>query len=179
MNNHLGGLNVYVHTPRRKSAVVSAYPQLNSSQPPNNTRCKPPTHQNKQVLEKDPFETLDRDGVGQLMRTAVSKGRAAKGTGVAFGICGEHGGDPQSVRGFVLFCSGKWMRRPARVSSFPNIHLPQINTPNNHIDRWSSSSSWAWTTPPAPRTASPSRASPPHRPPSAPSSRSRRSEGFE
>lgn len=49
MNNHLGGLNVYVHTPRRKSAVVSAYPQLNSSQPPNNTRCKPPTHQPKQT----------------------------------------------------------------------------------------------------------------------------------
>jgi hypothetical protein len=55
------------------------------------------------VLEKDPFETLDRDGVGQLMQTAVTKGRAAAGD-VAFGICGEHGGDPQSVR----CCCGGW-----------------------------------------------------------------------
>lgn len=58
--------------------------------------------QRRQVLEKDPFETLDRDGVGQLMRTAVAKGRGVAGKSVAFGICGEHGGDPQSVRGRML-----------------------------------------------------------------------------
>lgn len=57
-----------------------------------------PSYLNNKVLEKDPFETLDRDGVGALMRTAVTKGRAVLGDGVAFGICGEHGGDPQSVQ---------------------------------------------------------------------------------
>ena len=45
---------------------------------------------------KDPFEVLDRDGVGQLMRIAVEKGRAVR-PDLKLGICGEHGGDPSSV----------------------------------------------------------------------------------
>jgi pyruvate,orthophosphate dikinase len=49
------------------------------------------------VLEHDPFATLDVEGVGELMRTAVERGRAANGA-LAIGICGEHGGDPASVR---------------------------------------------------------------------------------
>jgi pyruvate,orthophosphate dikinase len=48
------------------------------------------------VLEKNPFETLDVDGVGDLMRIAVERGRAAK-PDIKLGICGEHGGDPKSV----------------------------------------------------------------------------------
>jgi pyruvate,orthophosphate dikinase len=50
-----------------------------------------------EIYEKDPFETLDRDGVGALMRTASEKGRAARPK-LKLGICGEHGGDPASVR---------------------------------------------------------------------------------
>jgi pyruvate, orthophosphate dikinase len=48
------------------------------------------------VLEKNPFETLDQSGVGDLMRIAVERGRGKKAQ-LKLGICGEHGGDPKSV----------------------------------------------------------------------------------
>ena len=48
------------------------------------------------ILEQNPFEVIDEDGVGDLMRIAVERGRAAK-PGVKMGICGEHGGEPRSV----------------------------------------------------------------------------------
>jgi len=48
------------------------------------------------IYAKDPFEVLDRDGVGQLMQIAVKKGRSAR-PGIKLGICGEHGGEPSSV----------------------------------------------------------------------------------
>ena len=50
----------------------------------------------KEIYAKDPFEVIDRDGVGQLMRLAVEKGRKSRPT-LKLGICGEHGGDPSSV----------------------------------------------------------------------------------
>jgi pyruvate, orthophosphate dikinase len=53
------------------------------------------------VLERNPFEVLDVDGVGDLMRIAVERGRAAK-PDLKLGICGEHGGEPSSV----AFCHG-------------------------------------------------------------------------
>jgi pyruvate,orthophosphate dikinase len=48
------------------------------------------------ILERNPFETIDRGGVGELMRIAVERGRGAK-PGLKLGICGEHGGEPRSV----------------------------------------------------------------------------------
>jgi pyruvate,orthophosphate dikinase len=48
------------------------------------------------VLERNPFETIDQGGVGDLMRIAVERGRGAK-EGIKLGICGEHGGEPDSV----------------------------------------------------------------------------------
>jgi pyruvate,orthophosphate dikinase len=48
------------------------------------------------VLERNPFETLDQSGVGDLMKIAVERGRAAKEE-IKLGICGEHGGEPESV----------------------------------------------------------------------------------
>jgi pyruvate,orthophosphate dikinase len=48
------------------------------------------------VLDDDPFTTLDREGVGSLMRIAVEKGRSVREK-IKLGICGEHGGDPASV----------------------------------------------------------------------------------
>ncbi len=48
------------------------------------------------VLERNPFEVLDVEGVGALMRIAVERGRGAK-PGIKLGICGEHGGEPRSV----------------------------------------------------------------------------------
>ncbi len=49
-----------------------------------------------EIYAKDPFEVIDRDGVGQLMRMAVERGRKTR-PGIKLGICGEHGGDPSSV----------------------------------------------------------------------------------
>ena len=48
------------------------------------------------ILPFNPFQTLDRDGVGQLVRMAVEKGRKANPS-IELGICGEHGGDPDSI----------------------------------------------------------------------------------
>jgi pyruvate,orthophosphate dikinase len=53
----------------------------------------------KGVFGASPFETLDRDGVGSLVRTAVEKGRSTR-PDLHLGVCGEHGGDPESVHFF-------------------------------------------------------------------------------
>jgi pyruvate,orthophosphate dikinase len=49
------------------------------------------------MYEQDPFVVLDQDGVGQLMRLGTERGRATR-PGLKVGICGEHGGDPLSVK---------------------------------------------------------------------------------
>jgi pyruvate,orthophosphate dikinase len=54
---------------------------------------------NQNIFEKDPFQTLDQEGVGQLVKMAVEKGRATR-PDIKLGICGEHGGDPASI----VFC---------------------------------------------------------------------------
>jgi pyruvate,orthophosphate dikinase len=51
------------------------------------------------LLDKDPFVTLDASGVGKLVEIGVQKGRSVK-SGLKIGICGEHGGDPASIRFF-------------------------------------------------------------------------------
>ena len=53
----------------------------------------------KEIYEKDPFESLDQEGIGELLRIAVSKGRETNKK-LIIGICGEHGGDPATV----MFC---------------------------------------------------------------------------
>jgi pyruvate, orthophosphate dikinase len=50
----------------------------------------------KNILKQDPFQVLDREGVGQLVKMGVEKGRQTK-PNLKIGICGEHGGDPSSV----------------------------------------------------------------------------------
>ena len=50
----------------------------------------------QQILERNPFETIDQEGVGELMRIAVERGRGVK-PDLKLGICGEHGGEPKSV----------------------------------------------------------------------------------
>ena len=49
------------------------------------------------ILTENPFETLDQDGVGQLMKIAIEKGQSTR-PNIKLGICGEHGGDPKSVK---------------------------------------------------------------------------------
>jgi pyruvate, orthophosphate dikinase len=53
------------------------------------------------VIERNPFEVLDQDGVGELMRIAVERGRCSNSE-LKIGICGEHGGEPRSIG----FCHG-------------------------------------------------------------------------
>jgi pyruvate,orthophosphate dikinase len=61
---------------------------------------EPGTKEKVKILATNPFQTLDRDGVGQLVRMAVEKGRKAN-PDLDVGICGEHGGDPDSI----AFCN--------------------------------------------------------------------------
>ncbi|MBL6853006.1 MAG: pyruvate, phosphate dikinase, partial [Alphaproteobacteria bacterium] len=56
---------------------------------------------NKGVIQRDPFVTIDVDGVGELVRIAAERGRQTR-PNLKLGICGEHGGDPDSIR----FCHG-------------------------------------------------------------------------
>lgn len=56
-----------------------------------------PTYQRKGIIVHDPFISLDFDGVGELIRIAAERGRKTKPS-LKLGICGEHGGDPASIR---------------------------------------------------------------------------------
>ncbi len=55
-----------------------------------------PTYLAEGILKQDPFAVLDRDGVGELIRIGIERGRKTR-PGLEVGICGEHGGDPSSV----------------------------------------------------------------------------------
>jgi pyruvate,orthophosphate dikinase len=56
-----------------------------------------PDYLRNELLEQDPFQSLDATGVGQLVDMGVTKGRSTK-KGLKCGICGEHGGDPASIK---------------------------------------------------------------------------------
>ncbi len=58
-----------------------------------------PAYIEKGLLDKDPFQSIDQDGVGQLVRMACVKGRQAREK-LKLGVCGEHGGDPASITFF-------------------------------------------------------------------------------
>jgi pyruvate,orthophosphate dikinase len=59
------------------------------------------TYQSRGILEQDPFVSLDQEGVGELIRIGVERGRSTR-PDIKLGICGEHGGDPASIG----FCEG-------------------------------------------------------------------------
>ena len=56
-----------------------------------------PQYQELEIVKKNPFATIDQTGVGALMRIAVEKGRQTR-KDIKLGICGEHGGEPDSVK---------------------------------------------------------------------------------
>jgi pyruvate,orthophosphate dikinase len=58
-----------------------------------------PTYIEQKILSVSPFATLDTVGIGELVRIGVERGRAARAE-LGLGICGEHGGDPDSIRFF-------------------------------------------------------------------------------
>ena len=61
-------------------------------------------YQEKGILKNDPFQILDQEGVGQLVKMGTEKGRSTK-SHLKVGICGEHGGEPSSVK----FCASLGM----------------------------------------------------------------------
>jgi pyruvate,orthophosphate dikinase len=58
-----------------------------------------PEYVSKKILEDDPFQSLDQEGIGELVKIGCEKGRATR-PGIKLGVCGEHGGDPRSVKFF-------------------------------------------------------------------------------
>jgi pyruvate,orthophosphate dikinase len=58
-----------------------------------------PEYQRQGIFASDPFASIDTEGVGELVRTAVQRGRATR-KNLKLGICGEHGGDPASITFF-------------------------------------------------------------------------------
>ncbi len=56
-----------------------------------------PPYTELEIVKKNPFASIDQTGVGQLIKMAVEKGNTAR-PGIKLGICGEHGGDPESVK---------------------------------------------------------------------------------
>jgi len=59
-----------------------------------------PAYLEQRIIDRSPFETVDATGVGELVRIGVERGRSAK-PGLTCGICGEHGGEPDSVHFFA------------------------------------------------------------------------------
>ncbi|HET9569553.1 MAG TPA: putative PEP-binding protein, partial [Vicinamibacterales bacterium] len=58
-----------------------------------------PTYQELEIMQKNPFASLDQTGIGQLVDIAVVRGRKTR-PDIKLGICGEHGGDPSSIHFF-------------------------------------------------------------------------------
>jgi pyruvate,orthophosphate dikinase len=56
-----------------------------------------PAYAEMEIIKKNPFASIDQTGVGQLMQIAVTKGQSIR-PDIKLGICGEHGGDPESVK---------------------------------------------------------------------------------
>jgi pyruvate,orthophosphate dikinase len=80
------------------------------------------------ILEKNPFQTIDRDGVGQLMKLTVEKGRGTR-LDLECGICGEHGGDPNSIEWCHLIGLNYVSCSPFRV---PIARLAAAHAALNH-----------------------------------------------
>lgn len=90
-----------------------------------------PIYVEKKIFPDDPFQTLDTDAVGQLIKIAVERGRAVK-PGLKIGVCGEHGGDPRSIEFFdslgLDYVSCSPFRVPiARLSAAKPAQSSEIN----------------------------------------------------
>jgi pyruvate,orthophosphate dikinase len=86
------------------------------------------TYQEQGILEKNPFQTLDRGGVGKLMDWAIAEGRKTR-PNLEVGICGEHGGDPSSIEWCHLIGNNYVSCSPFRV---PIARLAAAHSALNH-----------------------------------------------
>jgi pyruvate,orthophosphate dikinase len=81
------------------------------------------------ILKDDPFITVDREGVGQLMRLAIQNARQSNPS-IKVGVCGEHGGDPRSIEFFhslgVDYVSASPARIPVAQLALAQVHLRSL-----------------------------------------------------
>lgn len=90
------------------------------------------------ILAKDPFATMDQDGIGELVRLAVERGRQTK-PDLKVGICGEHGGDPESVRFFhktgldYVSCSPFRVPIARLAAAQAALDMPEIRRPSRQM----------------------------------------------
>ena len=82
-----------------------------------------PEYVEQGILEEDPFQVLDREGVGTVVEMGVQRGRATK-PDLKVGICGEHGGDPSSIE----FCYQAGMKLRLLLP-LPRPHRPPRRRP--------------------------------------------------
>ncbi|MGQ0606344.1 MAG: pyruvate, phosphate dikinase [Candidatus Nitrosotenuis sp.] len=79
-----------------------------------------PEYIDKEILERNPFQTLDVNGVGRLVKLAIANGKSIK-PNIEVGVCGEHGGDPNSIKFFhgagVSYVSASPHRIPISIVS--------------------------------------------------------------
>ncbi len=88
-----------------------------------------PDYLNNSILKQDPFQVLDQNGVGQLVKMGVEKGRSTKPE-LKVGICGEHGGEPSSVEFFDSVGLNYVSCSPYRVP-IARVAAAQANIKNN------------------------------------------------
>lgn len=85
-----------------------------------------PEYIEKEILERNPFQTLDVNGVGSLIKIAVANGKSIK-PGLEIGVCGEHGGDPNSIKFFhnagVSYVSASPHRIPIAIVAAAQANL--------------------------------------------------------
>lgn len=87
-----------------------------------------PEYLEKEVLERNPFQTLDVNGVGSLVKLAIANGKSVK-PGIEVGVCGEHGGDPNSIKFFhnsgVSYVSASPHRIPIAIVAAAQANIQQ------------------------------------------------------
>ncbi|NDB88966.1 MAG: pyruvate, phosphate dikinase [Thaumarchaeota archaeon] len=89
-----------------------------------------PEYLEKEVLERNPFQTVDVNGVGSLIKLAIANGRSVK-SGIEIGVCGEHGGDPNSIKFFhsigVSYVSASPHRIPIAIVAAAQAKIQQTS----------------------------------------------------
>jgi len=97
-----------------------------------------PEYLEKEILERNPFQTVDVNGVGSLVKIAIANGKAVKPS-LEIGVCGEHGGDPNSIKFFhsvgVSYVSASPHRIPIAIVAAAQANLIAKSKPKSKRKR--------------------------------------------